>query len=163
MSPKVKTTLPSSMRSGLCHTRLNALDFFQKDNSFEDQHICAPLNHIGPEYYKHFCGPCVGATGNENLSAPQKELLKRHMKLGISMFCIQEMMREQHYEEPNGNKTILPAIIKPKLVLARNCIVPPCQSCFLARAKKYTPYVMQMRLLEDSEGAIITFADRAWK
>jgi hypothetical protein len=36
------------------------------------------------------------------------------------------MMREQHYEEPNGNKTILPAIIKPKFDSAQNCIVLPC-------------------------------------
>jgi hypothetical protein len=38
------------------------------------------------------------------------------------------MMRERHYEEPNGTKTtILPAILKPKLALAnnKNCIVPP--------------------------------------
>jgi hypothetical protein len=41
--------------------------------------------------------------------APQKELLKWHWKLGISMYHIQEMMSERHYEEPNGNKTILPA------------------------------------------------------
>jgi hypothetical protein len=30
------------------------------------------------------------------------------------MYCIEEMMREWHYEEPIGNKTILPAMIKPK-------------------------------------------------
>jgi hypothetical protein len=30
ISPKVKTTLTSSMRSGLCHTGLNAFDFFQE-------------------------------------------------------------------------------------------------------------------------------------
>ncbi len=35
VSPKVKTMLASSMRSSLCHTHLNALDFFQ-DTSFED-------------------------------------------------------------------------------------------------------------------------------
>jgi hypothetical protein len=38
------------------------------------------------------------------------------------------MMRERHYEEPNGTKTtILPAILKPKFALANNnnCIVPP--------------------------------------
>ena len=153
VSPKVKKTLASSMRSGLCHTRLNALDFFQ-DTSFEDRRICAPLSHIGPEHYNRFCGPCVGANGNENLSAPQKELLKWHWKLGISMYRIQEMMRERHYEEPNGNKTILPAIIKPKLVSARNCIVPPCQSCLLARARKRTPNVSRTRLIDDREGAI---------
>jgi hypothetical protein len=70
VSSKVKKTLASSMRSGLCRTRLNALDFFQ-DTSFEDRRFCAPLSHIGPEHYSHFSGPCVGANGNENLSAPQ--------------------------------------------------------------------------------------------
>jgi hypothetical protein len=107
------------MRSGLCHTHLNALDFFQ-DTSFEDRCTCAPLSHIGPEHYNRFCGPCVGANENESLSAPQKELLKWHWKLDISMYRVQEMMRERHYKEPNSNKTILPAIIKPKLALARN-------------------------------------------
>ncbi len=63
-------------------------------------------------------------------------------------------MRERHYEEPNGNKTVLPAIIKPKLASARNCIVPPCQLCLLARARKCTPNVLRMRLLNNHEVAI---------
>jgi hypothetical protein len=117
VSPKAKKTLASTMRSGLCHTRLNALDFFQ-ENTLQDLRICAPLGFTGSKHYSHFCGPCVSTTENENLSAPQKELLKWHWKLGISMYHIQEMMCEQHYEEPNGNKPILPAIIKPKLALA---------------------------------------------
>jgi hypothetical protein len=70
------------------------------------------------------------------------------------MYCIQEMMHEQHYEEPSGNKTILPAIIKPKLASAQNCIVPPCHLCLLARAKKHTPNVLWTQLLDDCEGAI---------
>ncbi len=43
------------------------------------------------------------------------------------------MMRERYYEEPNGNKTILPAIIKPKL--------------------KRTPNVLRTRLLDYREGS----------
>jgi hypothetical protein len=35
-----------------------------------------------------------------------------------------------------------------------NCIVPPCQSCLLARARKRTPNVLRTRLLDDREGAI---------
>jgi hypothetical protein len=100
-----------------------------------------------------FCGLCIGASENGNLSGPQKELLKWHWKLGIAMYRIQEMMRERHYLEPNGNKTVLPAIIKPKLVLARNCIVPPCQSCLLACARKLTQNVLRTRLLDNREGA----------
>ena len=72
VSSKIKRTLASTLHSGLCHTRLNALDFL--DN--RDLRICAPLSAAGPEHYSNFCGPCVGITENENLSAPQKELLK---------------------------------------------------------------------------------------
>jgi hypothetical protein len=64
------------------------------------------------------------------------------------------MMRERHYEEPNGNKTVLPAIIKPKFASARNCIVSPCQSCLLACARKRTLNVLWLRLLDNCEGAI---------
>jgi hypothetical protein len=35
VSPKMKKTLASSMRSGLCHSQLNALDFFQ-ENTLQD-------------------------------------------------------------------------------------------------------------------------------
>ncbi len=117
VSPKAKKTLASTMRSGLFHTRLNPLNFFQ-EYTLQDLCICAPLGFTGPKHILYFCGPCIGTTENENLSATQKELLKWHWKLGISMYHIQEMMREWHYEEPNGNKTILPAIIKQKLALA---------------------------------------------
>jgi hypothetical protein len=96
----------------------------------------------------------VGAAENENISAEQKELLKWHWKLGIGIYRIQEMMRERHYEDPDGRTTILPAIIQPKNPSAKNCIVPPCQSCLLARAKKRSPNVSRTQPLEDREGAI---------
>jgi hypothetical protein len=35
-----------------------------------------------------FCGACVGAAENENISPAQKELLKWHWKLGIGMYRI---------------------------------------------------------------------------
>ena len=102
----------------------------------------------------NFCGACVGAAENENISPAQKELLKWHWKLGIGMYRIQEMMRERHYEDPDGRTTILPAIIQPKNSSARNCIVPPCQWCLLACAKKHSPKFSRTQPLEDHEGAI---------
>ena len=72
----------------------------------------------------------------------------------IGIYRIQEMMRQRHYEDPDGRTTILPAIIQPKNASARNCIVPPCQSCLLARAKKRSPNVSRTQPLEDREGAI---------
>jgi hypothetical protein len=47
VSPKAKKLLASTMRSGLCHTHLNALDFFQ-ENTLQDLQICAPLGFTGP-------------------------------------------------------------------------------------------------------------------
>jgi hypothetical protein len=70
------------------------------------------------------------------------------------MYRVQEMMRERHYEEPNGNKTVLPAIMKPILALARNCVFPPCQLCLLAPARIRTPNVLGRRILNNREGAI---------
>ena len=96
----------------------------------------------------------MGAAENENISPAQKELLKWHWKLGIGMYRIQEMMRERHYEDPDGRTTILPAIIQPKNPSARNCIVPPCQSCLFAHAKKCSPKVSRTQPLEYREGAI---------
>ena len=61
---------------------------------------------------------------------------------------------ERHYEDPDGRRTILPAIIQPKNPSARNCIVPPCQSCLLACTKKRSPNVSRTQPLEDREGAI---------
>jgi hypothetical protein len=130
----VKQTLATTMRSGLCHSRLNALGFFH-DNDLGDLGIPPCFWHHESKHYLHFCGPsCVGAPANKNLSGPQKELLKCHWKLGIGMYCFQSFMCKRHYEEPDGKTTILPAIIKPKYAMAQNCVVPPCQSCLLARA-----------------------------
>ncbi len=106
------------------------------------------------EHFSNLCGACVVAAENKNISPAQKERLKWHWKLGIGMYCIQEMMRKHHYEDPDGRTTILLAIIQPKNPSARNCIVPPCQSCLLARTKKRSPNVSQTQPLEDREGAI---------
>ncbi len=70
------------------------------------------------------------------------------------MYCIQEMMRERHYEDPDGRTTILPEIIQPKNPSAKTFIVPPCQSCLLARAKKCSSKDSRTQPLEDREGAI---------
>ena len=87
----------------------------------------SPQNSVlDSEHFSNFCGACVGAAENENISAAQTELLKWHWKLGIGIYRIQEMMRERHCEDPDGRPTILPAIIQPKNSSAKNCIVPPC-------------------------------------
>jgi len=103
--------------------------------------------------------------------------ITRHWKLGISisMYCIFKKWCKISIIKPYGNKTILPAIIKPhpgasarncnKTILpaiikpqpvsARNCIVPPCHWCLLAHARKRTPNVWWSQLIEDHEWAIM--------
>jgi hypothetical protein len=63
-------------------------------------------------------------------------------------------MREHHYEDPDGLLTILPTSIKLKNPSARNCIIPPCQLCLLACARKHSSKVSRTQPLEDCEGAI---------
>jgi hypothetical protein len=142
------------MRSGLCHSLLNALDFFH-DNDLGDLGISPHFWHHKSKHYSHFCGPCVEAPANENLSGPQKELLEWHWKLGNGMNCIQTLMCERHYEEPDGKTSIFPAIIKPKYATTQNCVVLPCQLCLLARAGKHSPKVVRKQGLEDHEGAFM--------
>ena len=69
------------------------------------------------------------------------------------MYRAQELMQERTYEEPLGQRTVLPPIIKAKFPSARNCMVPLCQSC-LARAQKCTPNVKRMRNLPEREGVL---------
>ena len=67
------------------------------------------------EHFYQFCGTCVGYSENKNVTDPQKELLIWHWKLGISMYRIQEFMKEQTMEYPNENKFVLTSVIRPKL------------------------------------------------
>ncbi len=91
----------------------------------------------------------MGAPANDNLSGPQKELLKWRRVLGTRIYCIQSLMCMRHYKEPDGTKTILPAMIKPKYAMAQNFVVPPCQSCLLAWARKHPPKVSRTQPPED--------------
>ncbi len=77
-----------------------------------------------------------------------------HWKLGISMYRVQELMREWTYEEPLGQRTVLPPILKAKFPSAQDCVIPLCEPCLLARARKHTPNVKRTRDLPESEGAL---------
>lgn len=106
------------------------------------------------EHYSKFCGPCVGHQDNDNLSGPQKELLLWHWRTGISMFRLQELMREQKMEEPSGRTSILPPVLKPTFKSTPNCVVPACASCQLARAKKRSPGVVRKKPVPEKEAAL---------
>ena len=45
------------------------------------------------EHFSQFYGPCVRSSENKNVTDTQKELLLWTWKLGIIMYCIQELMK----------------------------------------------------------------------
>jgi hypothetical protein len=61
---------------------------------------------------------------------------------------------ERTFEEPLGQRTILPPIIKSKFQSAWICVIPACRSCLLARARKRTPNVKHSTAIPKSEGAL---------
>jgi hypothetical protein len=70
------------------------------------------------------------------------------------MYLVQELMRERTYDEPLGQRTMLPPTIKAKFPFAQNCVIPLCQPCLLARAWKRTPNVKRTKDLHEIEGAL---------
>ena len=58
------------------------------------------------------------------------------------------------FEEPNGNRTILPEIINPKFSAVINCAVPACESCMLSIPKKHSPNTKKLNPLAEKEGAL---------
>ncbi len=79
VSGNAKKALASNMCSGLCHTRLNTLNFFH-DNDLGNLGQSPRNSLLDLDHFLNFCGACVGAAENENNSAAQKELLKWHWK-----------------------------------------------------------------------------------
>ncbi len=62
-------------------------------------------------------------------------------------------MPERMLEEPLGKDMVLPPVIKPKFPSAQNCVIPVCQSCLLACARKRTPNVKHSMVIPENEGA----------
>ena len=52
------------------------------------------------------------------------------------MYRIKEFINHHTFEEPNGNRTILPEIINPEFNFTRNCAVPACESYMSERSMK---------------------------
>jgi hypothetical protein len=70
------------------------------------------------------------------------------------MYQVKELMRKRAFEESLGKQIILPPIMKPKFFSAWNCVIPVCQSCLLACARKRTPNVKCSTACPESEGAL---------
>jgi hypothetical protein len=82
------------------------------------------------------------------LHRAQKELLKWHWKMGIGMYCIQEMIRERHYVDPDGMLTILPVASPHMQSVIVSCSLPCtvatcsgnfCREAHFSRKKRESP------------------------
>ena len=71
------------------------------------------------------------------------------------MHRIQEMVKPQQMEYPNGSKSFMAPIIQPKLATAENFAVPVRESCLLDRAKKRSPGVVKKKAVPDNMGILI--------
>ncbi len=74
----------------------------------------------------------VADPSNVNLTPEQKELLLWHLKLGISMSHIQELMVPHRAKDTNGLQDVIPCVITPAFKTAATCPIPCC--CELACA-----------------------------
>ena len=80
----------------------------------------------------HYC--CLSSFGSPNvavdlniyLSSAQKELLLWHLKLGISMQHIQELMQVVEVEEPDEKVSDMDRVICPQICFVANCPIPLC-------------------------------------
>jgi hypothetical protein len=147
------------LMSALARTELECLDFFGGLATKQVRRYSPVAKEVAMvddeyEHYSKFCGPCVGHQDNDNLSGPQKELLLWHWRTGISMFRLQELMREQKMEEPSGRTSVLPPVIQPTFKSTPNCVVPACASCQLARAKKRSTGIVKKKPVPEKEAAL---------
>eukprot|EP01082_Thalassiosira_pseudonana_P005723 g5374.t1 g5374 contig2:418133-419951(-) len=105
-------------------------------------------------HYSRIMCPCVADEANVNLSGPQKELLLWHWKLGDSMYQVQELMREQKFEEKTGVETVLPPVIPSKFATTSSCPIPKCTACQLATMRKRNPQVVKQLPIPEKEGIL---------
>ena len=70
------------------------------------------------------------------------------------MIQIQQMMKPQQIEEPDGSRSVMAPVISPKLPTAATCAIPVCESCLLGRAKKRSSGVNKRQPILDKEGLL---------
>ena len=67
---------------------------------------------------------------------------------------IQEMIKPQKFEEPDGTWHVMAPMIVPKLATAEKCAVPDCASFLLGRYKKRPPGVSKIKATPEKEGIL---------
>ena len=127
LSSKEKNDIVPHIRSAMDYYNLSNIDFFgdlkTSTEMVNGKRGFESMIKNEYEHYTQFCGPCVGASENKNLSNSQKDLLLWNWKWGISMHRIQEMMKPKQVVEPDGTRSVIAPVISPKLANAATCAV----------------------------------------
>jgi hypothetical protein len=119
--PYIRSALPQYER------KVDCLGGWSEDNFKHWQISTIAINSEFDHYSRGMCLPNVATNDNKNLSSAQKELLLWHWKLGIGMQRIQELMRVNQVEEPDGATSTMDRVITPQIKAAANCPIPVCQ------------------------------------
>ena len=158
MSSKEKKEVGPHIRSEISYSTLSNIDFLgylqTSTKMVNGKRGFESMINNEYEHYTQVCGPCVGASENQNLSNTQKELFLWHFKWGISIHRTQEMMKPQQVVDPDGTRSIVDSVISPKLATAANFAVTACESCLLGRSKKRSPDVAKVKHVPDKEGIL---------
>ena len=108
--------------SAMAYSNLSKLDFFgdlkTSNDMVNSKAWYEDMIQNEHEHYSQLCGPCVGSRVNENISGAQREILLWNWKWGVSMRRIQQMMKPQQIEEPDGSRSVMAPVISPKLPAA---------------------------------------------
>ena len=139
-----------NVRSALPHVDRKT-DFFSGFglSMFEDCKI--PVDDLDEDLF--YFVPNVVSSGNSNLTKGQKHLLRWQHRLGISGRRVQELMRPSQYEEANGRKTTLPAVL-PAKDGSSTCSLPRNETAVMANMKRRTPKIKRETAIKEKEGVL---------
>ena len=98
---------------------------------------------------------CTTSESNANLSAPQKELLLWHHRLGCSMKKAQYLMKPHTRAKSEGGPSVrYPPVIPTRHASTSTCDPPMCATCEIARAKVRKPESKKEKAVKKNEGAL---------
>lgn len=117
-------------------------------------HVGNTFEPFNKSQKRHRINQCVADETNQNLSAPQKELLLWHWRLSINMDHVQELMRPRIYKVEGRDDVIMPPIIPTKHATAKSCAIPMCMSCELAKMKARSPKVKTTKIIKEKDGIL---------
>ena len=99
-------------------------------------------------------GLCVETYKNNNFSVPQKKLITWHLKLGIALTWIQDMMRWYKIEDSLVNILIMHPIVNTKFCSTTKCAIPLYDMCQISLSKKQSLKTIKQKTVAKKYGIL---------